>query len=77
MRRDAHARRGAVALLGAFATAAALAGCGGGSDATGGSSGDALEFAQWWEPELPDDRNVEREGVLHFVFNQCGCFFAL
>jgi multiple sugar transport system substrate-binding protein len=56
MRRDAHARRGAVALLGALATAAALAGCGGGDDATavGGNSGDALEFAQWWEPELPE-----------------------
>jgi multiple sugar transport system substrate-binding protein len=54
MRRDAHARRGAVALLGAFAATAALAGCGGGDDATGGSSGDALEFAQWWEPELPE-----------------------
>lgn len=55
MRRDAHARRGAVALLGAFAAAAALAGCGGGDDVTGGGDGDAaLEFAQWWEPELPD-----------------------
>jgi multiple sugar transport system substrate-binding protein len=33
-----------------------LAGCGGGDDATavGGNSGDALEFAQWWEPELPE-----------------------
>ena len=56
MRRDAHARRGAVALLGVLATAAALAGCGGGDDTTavGGNSGEALEFAQWWEPELPE-----------------------
>jgi multiple sugar transport system substrate-binding protein len=44
-----------VALLGAFTAAAALAGCGGGDDVGGGGGGDgALEFAQWWEPELPD-----------------------
>ena len=53
MRRDAHARRGAAALLGAITAAAALAGCGGG-DASGSSADGALEFAQWWEPELPD-----------------------
>jgi multiple sugar transport system substrate-binding protein len=54
MRRDALAHRGALALLGALAAAAALAGCGGGDEATGDSSGDAMEFAQWWEPELPE-----------------------
>jgi multiple sugar transport system substrate-binding protein len=53
MRRDAHARRGAVALLGTLVAAVALAGCGGDSDGAG-SEGGALEFAQWWEPELPE-----------------------
>ncbi|GAB3253434.1 ABC transporter substrate-binding protein [Nocardioides dilutus] len=55
MRRNALAHRGALALLGAFAATAALAGCGDdGDQATGDSSGDAMEFAQWWEPELPE-----------------------
>jgi multiple sugar transport system substrate-binding protein len=53
MRRDAQVRRGALALLGAFTAAAALAGCGGGAEAGGGGDG-TLEFAQWWEPELPE-----------------------
>jgi len=55
MRRNALAHRGALALLGALAATAALAGCGDdGDEATGDSSGDAMEFAQWWEPELPE-----------------------
>jgi multiple sugar transport system substrate-binding protein len=54
MRRDAHARRGAVALLGALTAVSALAGCGGDDDGAGTGSEGALEFAQWWEPELPE-----------------------
>ncbi|MBN9178195.1 MAG: sugar ABC transporter substrate-binding protein [Microbacterium sp.] len=60
MTRAGRGVRRARALVGAATAAAALlvvTGCSGGS--TGGSSGDAggdvtIEFAQWWEPELPD-----------------------
>lgn len=60
MTRAGQGARRARALVGVATAAAALlvvTGCSGGS--TGGSSGDAggdvtIEFAQWWEPELPD-----------------------
>lgn len=58
------------------ATALALTGCGGGAASTSSSSGGAggtvtLEFAQWWEPELPagalrsimDDFEAKNAGI--------------
>ena len=56
---NAHTKRVLLQLTGAAAAALLVAGCGGTSPV--GSSGDpsaggdvTLEFAQWWEPELPD-----------------------
>ncbi len=45
-----------VTLVGACALALAACGSGGGEPAGGGASGGdvTIEFAQWWEPELPD-----------------------
>ncbi len=66
MSRDARAGRRISALLGAATVAVLVAACGGGtsgdSTATASGSGSAaagggevtLEFAQWWEPELPE-----------------------
>ena len=58
MSKDARVKRGAVAAIAAAAAITLVAGCAGGS--TGSSSGGSsaggevtLEFAQWWEPELP------------------------
>lgn len=57
MSKEAHGRRRVLRVLGASAAAAALfatAGCSA-SGASGSDGGDVtLEFAQWWEPELPD-----------------------
>ncbi|HEY8719254.1 sugar ABC transporter substrate-binding protein [Pengzhenrongella sp.] len=57
MGNDAHARRRVLALLGAGTAVMLAAGCSGGSpsstsDASSGGKV-TLEFAQWWEPELP------------------------
>lgn len=57
MSKDAHPRRRAFRALGILATVATLAttaGCAtsGAPDSSGGTV--TLEFAQWWEPELPD-----------------------
>ncbi len=58
MSKEAHGRRGALRVLGASVAAVALfatAGCSASSDSGSGDGGDVtLEFAQWWEPELPD-----------------------
>ncbi|MFH5824259.1 ABC transporter substrate-binding protein [Georgenia sp. AZ-5] len=60
-------RRSLTAGAGITAIALTAAACGGGGDApgTGGDEGGdvALEFAQWWEPELPD-------GVLRGLMDQ-------
>jgi multiple sugar transport system substrate-binding protein len=58
MSKEAHGRRRTFQVLGASVAAAALfatAGCSA-SGASGSSDGGdvTLEFAQWWEPELPD-----------------------
>lgn len=59
MGRDARVRR-AMAMVAGAATIALTAACGGGGggDTGGGGGGEdgkvTLEFAQWWEPELPD-----------------------
>lgn len=75
MSRDARAGRRISALLGAATVAVLVAACGGGtsgdSTATASGSGSAaagggevtLEFAQWWEPELP-------EGALRGIMDQ-------
>ncbi|MFD1715747.1 ABC transporter substrate-binding protein [Amnibacterium flavum] len=50
-------RRGAVRFVGmgmAAATLVALAGCSGGGSGDEAGGDVTLEFAQWWEPELPD-----------------------
>ncbi|KRE30587.1 sugar ABC transporter substrate-binding protein [Agromyces sp. Soil535] len=58
MSKEAHGRRRTLRVLGASAAAVALfatAGCSASSDSGSGDGGDVtLEFAQWWEPELPD-----------------------
>lgn len=56
MSNGARKRRGAAAGAVVGAAALVLTACGGGGDAAGGSDGGdvTLEFAQWWEPELPD-----------------------
>ncbi|RYV51513.1 sugar ABC transporter substrate-binding protein [Pengzhenrongella frigida] len=59
MSRAAHAGRGVLPLLGAATAMMLVAGCSGSADdaTTDTTSGDedvTLEFAQWWEPELPD-----------------------
>jgi multiple sugar transport system substrate-binding protein len=58
MSKDARVKRGAVAAIAAAAAITLVAGCAGGSagSSNGGSSAGGevtLEFAQWWEPELP------------------------
>jgi multiple sugar transport system substrate-binding protein len=59
MGRNAHTTRTFVRVTGAATAALLLAACGG-SDADDASSGTSaggdvtLEFAQWWEPELPE-----------------------
>jgi multiple sugar transport system substrate-binding protein len=58
MSKDARVKRGAVAAIAAAAAITLVAGCAGGSagSSSGGSSAGGevtLEFAQWWEPELP------------------------
>ncbi len=75
MSRDARAGRRISALLGAATVAVLVAACGGGTSgdsaatASGGGSAAAgggevtLEFAQWWEPELP-------EGALRGIMDQ-------
>jgi multiple sugar transport system substrate-binding protein len=58
MSKEAHGRRGALRILGTSVAAVALfatAGCSASNDGGSGGDGDVtLEFAQWWEPELPD-----------------------
>jgi multiple sugar transport system substrate-binding protein len=58
MSKEAHGRRGALRILGTSVAAVALfatAGCSASNDSGSGGDGDVtLEFAQWWEPELPD-----------------------
>jgi multiple sugar transport system substrate-binding protein len=53
MSKEAHAKRRVLGLLGATAAVALMVGCAGtpSDSASGGSV--KLEFAQWWEPELP------------------------
>jgi multiple sugar transport system substrate-binding protein len=59
MSKDARVKRGVIAAIAAAATIALIAGCAGASTGSGGSNGSSangdvtLEFAQWWEPELP------------------------
>ncbi|SDZ23804.1 ABC transporter substrate-binding protein [Herbiconiux ginsengi] len=57
MSKDARARRGTFRLLGVLATAATLAATAGCAASGSSESSDGtvtLEFAQWWEPELPE-----------------------
>lgn len=58
MSKEAQGRRGTLRILGTSVAAVALfatAGCSASSDSGSGGDGDVtLEFAQWWEPELPD-----------------------
>lgn len=58
MSKEAQGRRGTLRILGTSVAAVALfatAGCSASSDSGSGGGGDVtLEFAQWWEPELPD-----------------------
>jgi len=58
MSNEAHGRRRTLQVLGTSVAAVALfatAGCSASSDSGSGGDGDVtLEFAQWWEPELPD-----------------------
>lgn len=58
MSKDARVKRGAVAAIAAVAAITLVAGCAGGSAGSSGGGSSAggevtLEFAQWWEPELP------------------------
>lgn len=56
MSKDALSRRGLLAAVGGLAAVTMVAGCGGGSTGGGNASpgGEVtIEFAQWWEPELP------------------------
>ena len=59
MGKNAHTKRVLLQLTGGATAALLIAGCGGSSpvessgDPSSGS-GVTLEFAQWWEPELPD-----------------------
>lgn len=76
MSNDAHFARRVLPLVGAVTALALTAGCSGAST-SGGSSGAAaggdvtLEFAQWWEPELPagalrglmDEFEAENPGI--------------
>ena len=53
MSKEAHAKHRVLGLLSATAAIALLAGCAG-APSDGAPNGDVtLEFAQWWEPELP------------------------
>ena len=57
MSKEAHDRRRTQRVLGASVAAVALfatAGCSASSDSGSGDGDVVLEFAQWWEPELPD-----------------------
>ena len=58
MSKEAHGRRRTLRVLGSSVAAVALfatAGCSASGDSGSGDDGDVtLEFAQWWEPELPD-----------------------
>ncbi|MCI2956264.1 sugar ABC transporter substrate-binding protein [Agromyces atrinae] len=57
MSNEAHTRRSARRAAGvivAAATAVVMAGCSAGDDSSGDGGDVTLEFAQWWEPELPD-----------------------
>ncbi|MDO9396772.1 MAG: sugar ABC transporter substrate-binding protein, partial [Herbiconiux sp.] len=57
MSKDAHARRNALRVFGVLATAATLAATAGCAASGSSESSDGtvtLEFAQWWEPELPE-----------------------
>ena len=58
MSKEAQGRRGTLRILGTSVAAVALfatAGCSASSDSGSGGDGDVtLEFAQWWEPKLPD-----------------------
>ena len=58
MSNEAHGWRRTLRIVGTTAAAGALfatAGCSASSDSGSGGDGDVtLEFAQWWEPELPD-----------------------
>ncbi|MGV8881751.1 MAG: ABC transporter substrate-binding protein [Rhodoglobus sp.] len=54
MSKEAHAKHRVLGLLSATAAVALLAGCAAGAPSDNAASGDVtLEFAQWWEPELP------------------------
>jgi len=54
MSKEAHAKHRVLGLLSATAAVALLAGCAAGAPSDDAASGDVtLEFAQWWEPELP------------------------
>lgn len=53
MSKDAHAKRRLLGLIGAAAAIAVLAGCSGATPSAGSGGKVTLEFAQWWEPELP------------------------
>ncbi|MBT2499336.1 sugar ABC transporter substrate-binding protein [Agromyces sp. ISL-38] len=57
MSKEAHDRRRTLRVLGTSVAAVALfatAGCSASSDSGSGDGDVVLEFAQWWEPELPD-----------------------
>ena len=57
MDNSGRGRRNAIKLVGAAAAATtllALAGCSSSSDAPSDGGDVTIEFAQWWEPELPD-----------------------
>ncbi len=68
MSRSARAARRTLAAVAGVTAIAVTAACGGGDgtagDSSGGDGGEVtLEFAQWWEPELPD-------GVLRGLMDQ-------
>lgn len=56
MSKDARVKRGVVTAIAAAAAVTLIAGCAGANAGSGGTSASSdvtLEFAQWWEPELP------------------------
>lgn len=53
MSKEAHAKQRVLGLLGATAAITLMAGCSGAPSDTSSGGDVTLEFAQWWEPELP------------------------